>query len=169
MEFASRPYRACVGLMIFNQAGLVWIGRRTGSMVRDRASWWQMPQGGVDAGETPAAAAMRELDEETGIRTARIIAESRDWHPYDLPVDLARRLWGGRYRGQTQKWFAIRFEGEDAEIDISQVDQEPEFEAWRWATIDEALTLIVPFKRPVYELVIEEFRPLLMPSSTGKP
>ena len=102
MDIDKLPYRPCVGLMVLNPVGHVWIGRRIGSMLQGGpAGWWQMPQGGIDDGEAPAAAAMRELAEETGMRSARIIAESRDWHPYDLPPNLMGRIWGGKYRGQT--------------------------------------------------------------------
>ncbi len=156
------PYRPCVGLMIVNGRNEVWIGRRMGTQVQDSpGNWWQMPQGGIDEGEQPSQAALRELGEETGIRSGRIIAESSNWHAYDLPPQLMGRIWGGKYRGQTQRWFAIRFEGPDSEIDIAPADHPAEFDAWRWAAIDEVLSLIVPFKREVYERVIAEFRPLI--------
>ena len=159
MDKTQLPYRPCVGLMVLNSQGQVWIGRRRMRPDKEAPGGsWQMPQGGIDAGESPAAAALRELAEETGMRTARIVGESRLWHSYDLPAELVGRVWGGKYRGQTQKWFAIRFEGKDAEIDIAPPGHEPEFEAWRWALIDDVLGLIVPFKRQVYSAVIEEFR-----------
>lgn len=159
------PYRPCVGLAIFNRSGEVWIGRRMGSRLRTVPSgWWQMPQGGIDDGETPAAAALRELAEETGIRSGRIIGESATWHAYDLPAELIGRTWGGRFRGQTQKWFAIRFEGDDSEIDIRPAGHDPEFDDWRWAPIDDVLALIVPFKRGVYEQVLAELGPFALPA-----
>lgn len=163
---AALPYRPCVGLMVINSAGLVWMGRRVGSMNQDALAaqdgkiggWWQMPQGGIDAGEAPATAALRELAEETGMRSASIIGESRHWYPYDLPPELIGRAWGGRYRGQTQKWFLLRFTGDSREIDISPTDHEPEFDQWRWCRPGEVLDLVVPFKRGVYEHVVAEFR-----------
>ncbi len=158
MDYTHLPYRPCVGLMVLNAQGLVWIGQRIGSTLPDApAGWWQMPQGGIDEGEAPAAAAMRELAEETGIRDARILAESRDWHPYDLPPKLMGRIWGGKYRGQSQKWFAIRFDGDDSEINITPPDHDPEFSAWRWSPINDVLDLIVPFKRDVYATILDEF------------
>ncbi len=161
MDITSLPYRPCVGLMVLNAQGHIWIGRRIGARLRDgTGNWWQMPQGGIDAGEAPDAAALRELTEETGMRSAHILAESVHWHAYDLPADLIGRVWGGKYRGQTQKWFAIRFTGDEREIDIAPRDHDPEFEDWRWAPVDEVLDLIVPFKRQVYTAVIAEFREL---------
>ncbi len=153
---ANLPYRPCVGIMIVNRVGLVWIGRRIASRTANIEGWWQMPQGGIDDGEVPATAALREMREETGIRSGHIIGESAAWHPYDLPQELVGRVLGGRYRGQTQKWFAIRFTGDDREIDIAPAAHDPEFDAWRWAPVDEVLGLIVPFKRTVYEAVLAE-------------
>ena len=158
------PYRRCVGVMVLNRAGLVWAGRRIRSSDSEldeaEPQLWQMPQGGIDEGETPAAAAMRELREETGMTSAAIIAESRTWYPYDLPTHLIGRVWGGRYRGQMQKWFALRFDGAESEINILPVDHDAEFDLWRWAPVDELSTLVVPFKRDVYDQVIGEFRHL---------
>ena len=165
MDTSTLPYRPCVGLMVLNAKGEVWIGRRLMRPDKEAPGGsWQMPQGGIDAGEAPAAAALRELAEETGMRTAHILAESRKWHAYDLPAELVGRVWGGKYRGQTQKWFAIRFDGLDSEIDIAPPGHEPEFEAWRWAPLDDVLGLIVPFKRQVYGAVIAEFRGLALAS-----
>lgn len=165
MDHAHLPYRPCVGLMVLNRQGMLWIGRRSGAALRDApGGWWQMPQGGIDAGETPAEAAMRELAEETGIRTAHIIAESQNWHAYDLPAELIGKIWDGKFRGQTQKWFAIRFDGAEAEIDIAPPGHSQEFEAWRWADINDVLASIVPFKRQVYAEIIAEFRHLAEPS-----
>ncbi len=171
------PYRRNVGLMVINRAGLVWLGRRVATAVvrpENRAApsplapatggWWQMPQGGIDDGEDPRAAALRELQEETGMRSAHVIAESAHWYSYDLPPDLLGRALGGRYRGQTQKWFLLRFDGHDGEVDISPVAHDPEFDLWRWAPLDDLPDLIVAFKRDVYLKVIEEFRGAVQPS-----
>jgi putative (di)nucleoside polyphosphate hydrolase len=157
----SLPYRPCVGVVLLNRQGLVWVGRR-----RDKANdegvgqWWQMPQGGIDEGEDPAAAALRELKEETGVSSAEVIAETPGWLTYDLPAHLVGTAWKGRYRGQKQKWFACRFVGEDGEVDISGIGHKAEFDRWRWAPITELPDLIVPFKRNVYEQVVEAFRHL---------
>jgi putative (di)nucleoside polyphosphate hydrolase len=140
--------------MLINRAGLVFVGRRID--VLEEA--WQMPQGGVDAGETPRKAALRELKEEVGTDKAKIVAETRSWLYYDLPRDLAPLLWGGKYRGQRQKWFAMRFEGEDSDIDLAT--HEPEFSEWRWMPVERLPFLIVPFKRPIYEAVVAEFAPV---------
>ena len=144
-------YRPGVGVMLFNRAGHIFVASRR-DMTREA---WQMPQGGIDPGEDPRRAALRELEEEIGTANAAIIAEADGWLSYDLPVELAKRVWGGRYRGQAQKWFAARFLGDDAEIDLEKHHQ-PEFSAWRWAPIDVLPTAIVGFKRDLYgELVIE--------------
>ncbi len=166
MDVSKLPYRLCVGIMTLNARGDVWVGRRIGSPNQQRdglpGGWWQMPQGGIDAGEDPAAAAVRELAEETGMRSVAIIAESPAWYPYDLPPELLGRTWGGKYRGQTQKWFAMRFTGADSEIDIAaKPDHDAEFDQWRWASLDELLTIIVPFKRGVYEQVLRDLLPLI--------
>ena len=145
-------YRPCVGIMVLNRAGRVWIGRRHDAPGEPEGpgAWWQMPQGGIDESEDPAKAALRELDEETGIRSVEIIAETAGWYSYDLPPDLRPKAWGGRYRGQKQKWFAMRFTGHDDEVVLDRPGHKPEFDAWRWADFDELLGLIVPFKREVY-------------------
>jgi len=151
---ARRGYRPCVGIMLLDASNRVFVGQRCDT----RAQAWQMPQGGIDAGEDPATAALRELDEEIGTNAARLLQQSRWWRSYDLPPDIARRLWGGRYRGQTQKWLAYRFIGEESEIAID--GKHPEFCAWRWLEPDELVERIVPFKRDVYLSVVEEFRHL---------
>lgn len=149
-----RPYRQGVGLVLFNPAGLVFTARRIDT--KDVA--WQFPQGGIDSGETPLAAALRELKEEIGTDHAEVIGESRDWICYDLPPELADKVWKGRFRGQQQKWFALRFLGSDADIDIDT--EHPEFCEWRWMKLDEVAALIVPFKRALYDRVVAEFLPL---------
>jgi putative (di)nucleoside polyphosphate hydrolase len=151
----SLPYRPCVGLMLFNRAGLVFVARR----IDMPSEAWQMPQGGIDKGEKPRKAALRELREEIGTDKAEIVAESQGWRHYDLPRELQGVLWGGRFRGQTQKWFLLRFTGKDADIDIAT--EHPEFLEWKWVELAEAPRLIVPFKRKVYEEVVAEFGPLI--------
>ncbi len=139
--------------MLVNGRGQVFIARRTDMAARPA---WQMPQGGIDPGETPRQAAMRELAEEIGTGNAEIVAESRAWLTYDLPPALAAKVWGGRYRGQRQKWFVMRFTGCDADIDLAT--EHPEFDAWRWAALDELPELIVAFKRQLYIDIVTEFR-----------
>ena len=163
-EREGLPYRLCVGIMLLNGQGQAFVGRRA-----DRAdapeglgTWWQMPQGGLDEGEEPEVAARRELEEETGVRSARFIARTRGWHLYDLPAELVGVAWEGRYRGQKQMWFAARFEGEESEIDLGPREgHEQEFDAWRWVTVAELPGLVVPFKRKVYASVIRELGPLV--------
>ncbi|MFD2238638.1 RNA pyrophosphohydrolase [Aureimonas populi] len=165
IDFNNLPYRPCVGIMVLNVDGLVWVGKRLvvpkGEM--DGAlKLWQMPQGGIDEGEAPLPAARRELYEETGMRSVELLAETRGWIDYDLPPELVGVALKGRYRGQTQKWFAFRLTGPESEIAISPPPggHEAEFEEWGWKTMDEVLDLVVPFKRSVYERVIAEFRHL---------
>ncbi len=160
------PYRSCVGVMLLNKEGLVFIGRRH-SEASDNVSdgfAWQMPQGGIDPGEDPYRAALRELYEETSVRSVSLLAEAPDWYAYDLPTMVAGRAWRGRYRGQNQKWFAFRFEGDDSEINIHQPGgghHRPEFDEWRWEEMHRLPELIIPFKRPVYEKVVSAFAPLV--------
>ncbi len=160
-QAARLPYRPCVGIMLLNRENKVFVAQRLDM----RSEAWQMPQGGIDKGETPRAAAFRELSEETGTTEAEILAESKGWLDYDLPLELLGRLWKGRYRGQRQKWFAMRFLGSDSDIDIET--EVPEFSAWKWADFEDLPSLIVPFKRALYRQVVEEFRPLL--ESAGGP
>lgn len=148
------PYRPCVGVMLVNDSGGVFVGRRI-----DTADAWQMPQGGIDPGEAPRAAALRELKEEIGTDRAAVLAESAGWHRYDLPPHLLGKVWGGRFRGQEQKWVLARFTGTDADIDLNVGD--PEFDAWQWVPVDDLIRLIVPFKRAIYQAVVDEFRGLI--------
>ena len=147
----SLPYRRGVGIALFNPRGKVFVAQRIDSP----GPAWQMPQGGIDKGEDPLAAAWREMQEETGVTSADLLAESRDWLRYDLPADLAARMWKGKYRGQEQKWFAFRFRGDESEIDID--GKHPEFSRWKWTPFRRVPELIVPFKRGLYEDVVREF------------
>jgi putative (di)nucleoside polyphosphate hydrolase len=160
-RFEDLPYRACVGSAVFNRDGLVFVGARTGGPEHiDLARAWQLPQGGLDPGEDTYACALRELYEETNIRSVERLGAIDDWLAYDIPRAIVGHAWKGRYRGQTQKWFALRFTGDDSEIDVVKPAggvHEPEFSQWRWARIEELPDLIVPFKRGVYERIVKEF------------
>ena len=157
------PYRPCVGIALFNRDGLVWVGRRSDEDAEGEGEghWWQMPQGGLDKGEDPYKAALRELYEETSVKHTSLIAEAPGWLTYDLPVEIVPTSWNGKIRGQKQKWFALRFEGDDAEIDVLNPGggkHKSEFTAWRWERLERLPELIVPFKRGVYEDVVAAFR-----------
>ena len=152
------PYRLNVGIMLINHDGLVFVGQR-----RDNHSdAWQMPQGGIDDGENPKEAALRELHEETGIpaNLVQVLEVSENWISYDLPKDLISQLWGGRFRGQKQKWYLMRFLGSDAEVNIQT--ETPEFSAWKWIPPDALVENIVPFKKSVYQKVLSEFSKTLL-------
>ena len=161
-RYEDLPYRSCVGMMLINADGLVFIGRRaSGPEHIDATHVWQMPQGGVDPGEDTWVAARRELMEETNVRSIEKLGEVPEWLSYDIPRTIAGRAWKGRYRGQRQKWYAMRFTGTDEEIDIaSPAGHKQEFIAWRWEPMKNLPDLIVPFKRAVYERVVQEFSKL---------
>ena len=160
-KYEDLPYRPCAGLCIINRKGLVFIGRRTdGPEHTDETHVWQMPQGGIDEGETAVEAAFRELGEEVGTTKALLLRESSDWVTYDVPPAMHPAHWKGRWRGQAQKWFALGFTGQDSDIDLAAHDQE--FDAWRWVPAPELPELIVPWKRPVYQAVLKEFADLLV-------
>ena len=151
------PYRPGVGVMLLNDRDQVFVGQRLDSTLEA----WQMPQGGIDEGEDPRVAAHRELHEETGItqELVSILAETAHWLTYDLPEDLVGKLWKGRYRGQRQLWYAMRFHGHDSDVNLET--GHPEFRAWKWADPDHLPALIVPFKRQLYEDVLAAFADLL--------
>jgi putative (di)nucleoside polyphosphate hydrolase len=152
---AQLPYRPCVGLMILNRENKVFVAKR----IDMRTEAWQMPQGGIDEGEDAQAAALREMKEEIGTDNAEIIAESRMWMKYDLPQHLVPQLWDGKYRGQKQKWYALRYLGEDSDINI-QTDI-PEFTEWKWVDMESLPDIIVPFKQELYAMIVEQFRHLV--------
>ena len=150
------PYRRCVGAALFSEVGLVWVGRRIPRPGQQISNYWQMPQGGIDDNEDPSEAVIRELHEETGISQAEIIGEIDDWLSYDLPPDLVGKVWSGQYRGQSQKWFALRFGGSDADFHLSRYEK-PEFDAWKWVELGSLPNLIIPFKKKIYQRVVDEF------------
>lgn len=155
---SSLPYRPAVGVMLLNRQGLVFVGKRIDQTVEG----WQMPQGGIDKGEEPREAALRELKEETGTDKADILAEMPDWVTYDLPPHLVGVAFHGKYAGQRQKWFAMRFTGKDGDIDLHA--HEPEFSDWKWMAVENLPQVIVPFKRDTYAKVVAAFRHLARPA-----
>ncbi len=159
-DYEDLPYRPCAGLMVLNREGRAFIGRRIGGPEHvDDTHGWQMPQGGIDEGEDPYPAALRELYEETNIRSVEKLGEIAEWLYYDIPREIVGQAWEGKYRGQKQKWYALRFVGDDSEIDVAHPPggHEPEFVEWRWEPIENLPDLIIPFKRKVYERVVAEF------------
>lgn len=160
---SNLPYRPCVGMMMFNREGRIFVGKR----IDQTLEAWQMPQGGIDEGEDPRAAAFRELKEEVGTDNVAILREHPGWLFYDLPAHLIGVALQGRYRGQKQKWFAVRFLGADSEIDLQRF--EPEFSEWKWVAPAELLSLIVPFKRDIYAKVIGAFGDLGATPKEGRP
>ena len=151
IPLSERPYRSCVGLMVFNKEGNVFCGQRLDNKVEA----WQLPQGGIDKGELPIEAGYRELNEETSIINVEFVSEYPDWLNYDIPLPLADNLWDGKFRGQTQKWLAYKFLGEDKEININT--KNPEFSEWRWVSSMELLNLTIPFKKNIYKKVLKEY------------
>jgi len=163
-EREALPYRDCVGIAVFNQQGMVFIGSRIPARDPEDSSElgspWQMPQGGIDKGEDPLKAALRELEEETGITSVSLLAEAPDWIYYDLPDAALGIALGGKYRGQRQRWFALAFTGQDSEIDVRAPGAgkyKPEFDDWRWERLSRTPSLIVPFKKDAYDKVVEAF------------
>ncbi len=160
---STLPYRPNVGAALFNAQGLVFVARRADMPnAEGAAGGWQLPQGGIDDDEDPGTAVLRELEEEIGTRNAVVVGEHPEWLTYDLPPDLLGRTLGGRYRGQRQRWFALRFTGRDSDIRLD-LDPHPEFDAWRWAALGELPGLAVAFKRPIYEMLAGSFRRFAVP------
>lgn len=160
-DFSALPYRPCAGIMLVNTVGRAFVGKRMDAAQSNYPDAWQMPQGGIDDGEDSERAAFRELEEETGITPdfVQVIARSKDQYLYDLPDELLGKIWKGKYRGQRQSWFLMRFTGEDKHVNIAT--EHPEFSDWKWANPANLPNMIVPFKRDLYCAILEEFRPLI--------
>lgn len=148
------PYRPCAGIMLLNKDGKVFVAKRIDTQVEA----WQMPQGGIDEGEEPMDAAIRELEEETGVTDVRIIEEYDGWLTYDLPDELYGKVWQGKYGGQTMKWYVMRYNGEDSEINIKT--EHAEFSTWKWAKMSDLEDMIIPFKKEIYRTLAEKFKDL---------
>ena len=158
--YEDLPYRPCVGLCVINRKGMVFIGRRaSGPEHIDATHVWQMPQGGIDEGEKPYPAALRELYEETSIKSVEKLGDIRGWLAYDIPKKIGTKAWKGKYRGQKQKWYALRFTGKDSEINVTEpgCGHDAEFIDWRWEPMKNLPDLVVPFKRETYEQVVKAF------------
>ncbi|KLT22819.1 (di)nucleoside polyphosphate hydrolase [Wolbachia endosymbiont of Armadillidium vulgare str. wVulC] len=151
----EKKYRPCVGIMLFNKQGNVFIGKRF-----DSDSYWQMPQGGIDDGEELKQAALRELLEEVGTDKVEVVTKNKEWIHYNLPEEIIPTCWNGRYSGQKQRWFLMKFYGEDKDININYTDH-PEFKEWRWQNVDDLVASAIPFKKEVYKTVIEEFSSII--------
>lgn len=160
-DFSKLPYRPCAGIMLANRKGHVFTGQRLDAAQSKYPDAWQMPQGGIDKGEEAEAAALRELWEETGVARehVEIIARSKNEHFYDLPEELLGKIWKGKYRGQRQSWFLMRFTGSDNDININT--EHPEFTNWKWANPADLPAMIVPFKKDLYRAILKEFEPLI--------
>jgi putative (di)nucleoside polyphosphate hydrolase len=157
------PYRPNVGAVLFNREGLIFVARRADFPNAEGApGGWQLPQGGIDADEDPAVAIFRELEEEIGTARARIVGEHPEWLSYDLPAELIGKALGGKFRGQRQRWFALRFEGDDEDIRLD-LDPHPEFDAWRWSQLADLPGLAAPFKRPIYDVLTRDFARFAVP------
>lgn len=168
-DYEDLPYRPCVGIMLINSKGLVFIGRRLGGGPEHESDShsWQMPQGGVDGDEDTYKAAQRELHEETNVTSVKKLGASKGWLKYDIPRDLVGQAWKGKYRGQKQKWYALRFTGKDSEIDVLSPgggDYKPEFSEWRWEKAERLADYIIPFKRGVYLQVVKELAKFAKPA-----
>ena len=151
-DYNERPYRPCVGICLVNDEGMIFAGKR----IDNRAEAWQMPQGGIDEGEDAVTACFREMAEEIGTDKAELIAQHPEWLDYDIPENLANKLWNGAYKGQTQKWMLLRYKGVDADINIAT--EIPEFESWQWMAPEDLVSLAVPFKQNVYRALMESFK-----------
>ncbi|NKB43534.1 MAG: RNA pyrophosphohydrolase [Alphaproteobacteria bacterium] len=159
MTASEKPYRRGVGIVLLNNDGQVFVAQR----IDTKEPAWQMPQGGIDKGEDPLTAAVRELKEETGITNATLIAETNDWLRYDLPPDLQTKMWKGKYLGQEQKWYLMRFTGTDDEINLDT--KHPEFSEWKWTDLRTIPELIVEFKRDLYWQIVDAFADHVRPAS----
>ena len=155
-DYANLPYRLGVGIMVINAQKKIFIGKRIDTK---NPFAWQMPQGGIDDGETPSKAALREMAEEIGSKQGDIIAESKNWYCYDLPLKVIPRMWNGRYKGQKQKWFLIKYNGLDSDINL--LTEHPEFVKWRWIKAQHLTKVVVPFKKSLYEAVLSEFKTMI--------